>query len=90
MKVMSRRRLRCATLPQLGKPLDAAQLGIELAAALRKLHPDAFKVRDMLTLLASRKVLAAIEAGDDPAAIAAGWQRELKEFEAVRARYALY
>jgi len=70
--------------------LDAARLGIELAAALYRLHPDRFAVRDMFRLLGSREVLAAIEAGEDPAAIEARWQPALRAFEAVRVRYLLY
>jgi hypothetical protein len=44
----------------------------------------------MHRLLASRDVLAAIEAGEDPSAIAARWQPQLRAFEALRARYVLY
>ena len=60
--------------------LDASRLGIELAVALRRLHPDRFAVRDMFRLLASREVLAAIEAGEDPAAIERRWQPGLRAF----------
>ena len=60
--------------------LDASRLGIELAVALRKLHPDRFAVRDMFRLLASREILAAIEAGEDPAAIERRWQPGLRAF----------
>ena len=60
--------------------LDASRLGIELAVALRKLHPDRFAVRDMFRLLASREILAAIEAGEDPAAIERRWQPALRAF----------
>jgi uncharacterized protein YbbC (DUF1343 family) len=70
--------------------LDAARLGIEIAAALFRLHPDRFALRDMFRLLGSREVLAAIEAGEDPAAIAARWQPPLRAFEAVRAKYLIY
>lgn len=70
--------------------LDASRLGIELAAALYRLHPDRFAVRDMFRLLGAREVLAAIEAGDDPSAIAARWQPAVRAFEVVRAKYALY
>jgi hypothetical protein len=44
----------------------------------------------MFRLLGSREVLAAVEAGEDPAAIEARWQPALRAFEAVRARYLLY
>ena len=70
--------------------LDAPRLGLELAAALHRLHRHTFKVRDMLALLGSRRTLAAIEAGTDPSAIAQYWQPDLRTFEAMRARYLLY
>ena len=70
--------------------LDASRLGIELAVALRKLHPDRFAVRDMFRLLASREILAAIEAGEDPAAIERRWQPGLRAFMELRAKYLLY
>lgn len=70
--------------------LDASRLGIELAVALRKLHPDRFAVRDMFRLLASREILAAIESGEDPAAIERRWQPGLRAFMDLRARYLLY
>jgi uncharacterized protein YbbC (DUF1343 family) len=70
--------------------LDASRLGIELAVALRKLHADRFAMRDMFRLLASREVLAAIEAGEDPADIERRWQPALRAFMTLRAKYLLY
>jgi uncharacterized protein YbbC (DUF1343 family) len=70
--------------------LDAPRLGVELAAALRRLHPQRFKIRAMATLLGSPRTLAAIEAGEDPLAIGAHWQGGLRTFQAVRAKYLLY
>jgi uncharacterized protein YbbC (DUF1343 family) len=70
--------------------LDAPHMGIALAAALHRLHPRTFKVRDMLALLGSRRSLAAIEAGTDPSAVAQRWRPELRTFEVMRARYLLY
>jgi uncharacterized protein YbbC (DUF1343 family) len=70
--------------------LDAPRMGIELAAALRRLHPETFTVRDMLALLGSRQTLAAIEAGQDPAVIGQNWQAGLQAFTAMRAKYLLY
>jgi uncharacterized protein YbbC (DUF1343 family) len=70
--------------------LDAPRMGIELAAALRRLYPETFTLRDMLALLGSRQTLAAIESGEDPTAIAARWRDGLQAFTAVRAKYLLY
>ena len=70
--------------------LDAPRLGMELAVALHRLHPKEFAVRDMLALLGSRRTLAAIEAGEDPAAIGQRWQAGVDAFTATRAKYLLY
>ncbi len=70
--------------------LDASRLGIELAVALRRLYPHRFAVRDMFRLLASRDVLAAIEAGEEPATIERRWQPALHAFESRRAEHLIY
>jgi uncharacterized protein YbbC (DUF1343 family) len=70
--------------------LDAPRVGLELAAALHKLYPQAFALRDMLALLGSRAALQALEAGQDPAQIAASWRNGIGAFEALRAKYLLY
>jgi uncharacterized protein YbbC (DUF1343 family) len=70
--------------------VDAPRLGVELAVALRHLHPNTFAVRDMLALLGSRQTLAAIEAGEDPGLITRRWQTGLEAFTTMRARYLLY
>jgi len=70
--------------------VDAARLGVEIAVALQRLHKGRFAVRDMSRLLGAREALAAIEAGDDPAAIEARWQPWLRAFQATRAKYLLY
>ena len=51
---------------------------------------ETFALRDMLALLGSRQTLAAIEAGEDPAAIAQGWRAGLQAFAGLRAKYLLY
>jgi uncharacterized protein YbbC (DUF1343 family) len=70
--------------------LDAPRLGVELAAALHRLHPQRFALRDMLTLLGSRRTLDAIASGEDPAAIAESWRAGIEGFTAVRGKYLLY
>jgi uncharacterized protein YbbC (DUF1343 family) len=70
--------------------LDAPRLGVELAAALRRLYSDRFMIRAMLGSLGSRKALAAIEAGEDAFAIMADWQPALRDFETIRTKYLLY
>jgi uncharacterized protein YbbC (DUF1343 family) len=70
--------------------LDAPLMGIELAAALHRLHPETFAIRDMLALLGSRQALAALEVGEDPAAISARWRDGVRAFTQLRAKYLLY
>jgi uncharacterized protein YbbC (DUF1343 family) len=69
---------------------DAPRLGVELAAALQRLHPDHFTVRGMLRNLGSNDTLVAIEAGEEISAIMARWQPALTKFASIRARYLLY
>jgi uncharacterized protein YbbC (DUF1343 family)/CubicO group peptidase (beta-lactamase class C family) len=70
--------------------LDSPQLGVELASALHKLYPADFKLERMAELLANPRVLAAIEAGEDPRRIAEDWQERLAEFVRLREKYLLY
>jgi uncharacterized protein YbbC (DUF1343 family) len=70
--------------------LDAPMLGIELAAALHRLYPDRFSLQEMLGMLGSHDVIAAIAAGEDPATIESGWQPALRAFNTMRSRYLLY
>lgn len=72
------------------KAFDAVGLGIEIAVALRQLHPDAFEQRELLRLLGSRETLAAIEARKDPTAIVAAWRPQLQAFREKQAKYLLY
>jgi uncharacterized protein YbbC (DUF1343 family)/CubicO group peptidase (beta-lactamase class C family) len=70
--------------------LEAPELGIELASALRKLYPNDFKLEKMSDLLVNQSVLEAIGAGEDPRRIAEDWQERLEEFLRVREKYLLY
>jgi uncharacterized protein YbbC (DUF1343 family)/CubicO group peptidase (beta-lactamase class C family) len=70
--------------------LDAPELGIELAVALRKFYPDNWKVERSLALLANREVYDAVVNGDDPRTIAQSWQDDLQKFRELRAKYLLY
>jgi uncharacterized protein YbbC (DUF1343 family)/CubicO group peptidase (beta-lactamase class C family) len=70
--------------------LDAPELGIELAAALRKLYPEEYKMDRMMELLANQETLDAIAAGVDPRRIAAEWREPLERFEQLRKQYLLY
>jgi uncharacterized protein YbbC (DUF1343 family) len=70
--------------------LDAPELGIELAAALRKLYPVDFKMERMAELLVNQAAFDGLVAGKDPRRIAQDWQEELEGFEVVRKKYLIY
>ena len=70
--------------------LDAPELGIELAAALKKMYPDKWKVDHMLGALGNREAFDALASGDDPRNIAQSWRAELQKFRELRAKYLLY
>ncbi len=72
------------------RALRSGLLGIELISALHRLYPRQFDLRATLGLIGSRRVLEAIEAGEDPRAIARSWRRPLRAFLAMRRRYLLY
>jgi uncharacterized protein YbbC (DUF1343 family) len=70
--------------------LDVPALGIELAAALVRLHPADFQVDRILGMVGSREVLRAVKNGEDPRDIRRRWMPGLESFQRVRERYLLY
>ena len=70
--------------------LDAPEMGIELAAALKKLYPDNWKMEHMIGALANQQVFDELAAGEDPRSIAQGWQEDLEKFKEIRQKYLLY
>ncbi len=70
--------------------LDAPEMGIELAAALRKLYPADYKMERMMELLVNQKAYDGLVAGEDPRRIAQDWQENLNKFEELRKKYLLY
>jgi len=70
--------------------LDAPELGIELAAALRKLYPVDFKPERMMELLVNQAAYDGLVAGRDPRRIAQDWQEELEKFQLGRQKYLIY
>ncbi len=70
--------------------LDAPELGIELAAALRKLYPADFKIERMSELLVNQSAYDALIAGQDPRRIAQDWQEGLQKFGLIRKKYLIY
>jgi uncharacterized protein YbbC (DUF1343 family)/CubicO group peptidase (beta-lactamase class C family) len=69
---------------------DAPELGIELAAALRKLYTADFKIERMAELLVNQSAYDALVAGQDPRRIAQDWQDELQKFAKMREKYLIY
>lgn len=70
--------------------LDASELGIELASALRKLYPQQWQLEKMMDILVNQAVFDAIGKGQDPHRIAQDWQERLQQFELVREKYLIY
>lgn len=70
--------------------LDAPELGIELAAALKTLYPADFKMERMAELLVNQAAWDGLVAGRDPRRIAQDWQDELERFQIVRQKYLIY
>jgi len=70
--------------------LDAPELGIELAAALRKLYPADYKIDRLPELLVNQAAFDALLAGRDPRRIAQDWQEDLEKFELLRKKYLIY
>jgi uncharacterized protein YbbC (DUF1343 family) len=70
--------------------LDAPELGVELASALRKLYPKDFKMERMAELLVNQAAYDGLAGGQDPRRVAEGWREALEKFGEVRAKYLLY
>ena len=70
--------------------LDAPELGIELIAALRRLHGSAFQAERTVGMIGSRDVLQLLLSGADPTAVAAAWKPGLAAFSRIRQAYLIY
>ena len=70
--------------------LQPARVGLEIAAALWRLHGEQFDKQTSERLLGSRADFARAKAGEDPAAIAAGWAAAEAGWRRLRAKYLLY
>jgi uncharacterized protein YbbC (DUF1343 family) len=70
--------------------LDSPQLGVELAAAIRKLFPMAFNFTKLDRLMVNAATTRAIITRKNPRKIAQRWRKPLEEFRARRAKYLLY
>ena len=70
--------------------LRPVRVGLEIAAALVRLHGSAFALEDAARLFGSRSMLERLRAGEDPASIAASWAADEAAWRAMRAPYLLY
>jgi uncharacterized protein YbbC (DUF1343 family)/CubicO group peptidase (beta-lactamase class C family) len=70
--------------------LRPVRVGIEIASALHRMYGGQFKLASALRLVGSPAVIARLEAGEDPARIAASWAADEGRFRLLRAKYLLY
>jgi uncharacterized protein YbbC (DUF1343 family) len=64
--------------------------GLEIAAALRRLHPDDWQVEKYGRLLANADTLERLRRGESPEQIALSWQPRLEDFRRARTRALIY
>jgi uncharacterized protein YbbC (DUF1343 family)/CubicO group peptidase (beta-lactamase class C family) len=69
------------------RPLPA---GLEIAAALRRLYPQDWKIDSYMKLLVNADTLARVKRGDNPEEIVRSWAPGLAEFRRARASALLY
>jgi uncharacterized protein YbbC (DUF1343 family)/CubicO group peptidase (beta-lactamase class C family) len=70
--------------------VDAPELGMELAVALRKLYPDQWQIDKLIDIVGNRATFAAVAQAEDPRSIAESWQADLDRFRTLRNKYLLY
>ena len=66
------------------------RLGIEIAAALFRLHPNEFDLDALVRLSGSLSLVDRIRGGDDPANIAADWEEGENVWRQTRRPYLIY
>ena len=70
--------------------LRPVALGLEIATALRDLHPVDWERKSYARLLADEETFRRLERGETVEAIVAPWQKEREEFGSRRERFLLY
>ena len=70
--------------------LQSVSLGIEIAAALRHLHPSDWQIDKFNRLLANGDVFDRVKRGDSSDSIIRSWATPLDQFKQARARVLLY
>jgi len=70
--------------------LRPVRVGLEIASALFRMYPTQFDPAAAARLLGSREAIRRLQAGEDPAAIAASWATDEARWRLLRAKYLLY
>ena len=71
--------------------LDSPRMGLELQAALLKLHPDKFRLdRKIMLLMGSDKAAELLKLGKTGSEVNDTLKGDLEAFRKVRAKYLLY
>jgi uncharacterized protein YbbC (DUF1343 family) len=69
---------------------QSMRMGMEIAEVLAKLYPGKFDVGKMIFLVGNAATIERLKNGDSPAAIVAGWEKDLAAFRRVREKYLVY
>jgi uncharacterized protein YbbC (DUF1343 family)/CubicO group peptidase (beta-lactamase class C family) len=70
--------------------LRPVRVGMEIAAALKRLYPDQYKLELTDKLIGSRQTATRVLSGDDPAEVAAVWAADEARWRLLRSKYLLY
>ncbi len=70
--------------------VDPVKTGLAITLALRKLHPEAWSIKSLDTLLRHTATLEKIRDQKTVEDVMQGWEAGLKEFEVRRAKYLIY
>lgn len=70
--------------------LNSMLMGLEIAAALKKLYPDHFSLDKMIELVGNAETIAKLKSGESPMRIVWDWQPDLDNFRKMRAKYLIY
>ena len=69
---------------------NSVRAGLEIAAALREMYPNDWKIDDYQKLLVNAETFAQIKRGDQPAQIEKSWNAQIEAYKKRRAQFLLY
>jgi uncharacterized protein YbbC (DUF1343 family) len=70
--------------------MESLLMGMEIASTLGKLYPGKIQAAKMIELIGNASTIQLLEAGEDPVAILATWDRDAEVFQKSREQYLLY